>query len=154
MMTPYSANMMLDVLAGKSVQPTCLNEDVIAHQAAAPVVAKEALPLRLLPGFVRKPLKAWIAARQYEKSLVGLWNVSPHLLKDMGIVLTANARLPDYLVAAPARVIEHVAALAPEQIVQAEISFPSVARGRTQIAEAAKSENNAADGAFHFAGAI
>ena len=154
MMTPFSSNMMLDLLAGKPMRPLSMNEDVIAHLAAEPVAAKDALPLRLLPGFVRGPLKAWIAARQYEKSLIRVWNVSPHLLNDIGIVLTATARLPQHLVAAPERVIAHVAGIAPEQIVQAEISYPSVDRARTQISETAKSETNAADRAFHLAGAV
>ena len=150
MMTPYSANSMLDVLAGKSVGPASLNADVVAHLAAKPVALPDAWPLRLLPGFVRGPLKAWIAARACERSLVGLWEISPHLLSDMGVVLTANGNLPDHLVAAPARVIDHVAAIAPEQIVAAEMSYPP-ARAAAPYAGSAAAERPAAG--FPFAGA-
>ena len=154
MMTPYSANSMLDVLAGKSVGPASLNADVVAHLAAKPVALPVALPdawpLRLLPGFVRGPLKAWIAARAYERSLVSLWEISPHLLSDMGVVLTANGNLPDHLVAAPARVIDHVAAIAPEQIVAAEMSYLP-ARAKAPYAGSAAAERPAAG--FPFASA-
>jgi hypothetical protein len=121
MITPYSTNAMLDVLAGKSMEPAPLNEDVAAHRNNTLYVTPQPWPMRLLPGFV----KSWIAAQKYERSLVRLWEVSPHLLNDMGIVLTAQGSLPDHLVAAPVRVIKHVGAMAPEQIVAAEMEFPA-----------------------------
>ena len=135
MLNLTSADNLLTLLSGKPVQPISRNEDIAAYQdalfvaatAAAPTAAAEAFALRLLPRFVRTPLKAWIAARKYERSLVRVWNVSPHLLNDMGIVLTANGTVPGHLTAAPQRVLDHVAALAPKQIVAADLRYPATA---------------------------
>jgi hypothetical protein len=156
MMTLNSANTMLDVLAGKSVKPAGRNEDVIAHMdaMAASAPARDAWYLRLLPGFARTPLKAWIIGREYERSLIGLWNVSPHLLADMGVVLTGNGKLPDHLTAAPERVINHVAALAPEQIVAAELSFPPADVTWSTSFATGPAKTKATDAAFALAKAI
>lgn len=124
MLTLNSAATMLNVMSGQSVQPVSLNEDVIAHQLDQPLEAPAPFPVNLLPGFIRRPLMTRIAARQYERSLLALWNVSPHLLDDIGVVLNGKAALPDHLIAAPARLIDHVAAIAPEQILAAELRFP------------------------------
>jgi len=40
----------------------------------APVPARDAFPLRLLPAYLRTPLKARIAARQYEQTLIAAPN--------------------------------------------------------------------------------
>ena len=150
MMTPYSTNAMLDVFAGKSAEPVSLNEDINAHRRDAPVVERQSWPMRLLPGFVT----SWIAARKYEQSLVRVWEVSPHLLNDMGIVLTARAALPEHLVAAPIRVIDHIAAIAPEQIVSAEMSFPSASPAGAAAIPAGKANSDPVSGPFLFASAI
>lgn len=153
MITLNSAAKMLDMLAGKSAQPISMNADVVAHQQDTPVAAPDAWPLRLIPGFVRGPLKARIAARKYERSLIRLWDTSPHLLQDMGVVLTTSGELPGHLVPAPARVMDHVAALAPEQIADADLRFPA-APAAVQVAAEGAAQGARTNRAFHLAGAV
>ena len=154
MLTLTSANTLLTLLSNTPARPISQNEDVIAHHdailAAAPTAAAEALSLRLLPGFLRIPLKAWIAARSYERTLMRVWNVSPHLLNDMGIVLTADGSLPDHLTAAPQRVLDHVAARAPKQIVAAGLLYPP--KATTEVITFARAK--ATPGAYPLASAI
>ena len=150
MMTPYSTNTMLDVLAGKSGAPQSTNEDVAAHQSEIHKASPDHFALRLLPGIIRRPLSSWIAARRHERDLVRLWEVSPHLLDDMGIVLTDKSTLPEHLVAAPARVIEHVAALAPDQIVDAEMAYPARRAGEPLVPAAPAEEKAKASAAAAF----
>lgn len=118
------ANQMVSAVTGAPSQPETLDEDYAHYLRNAPARAREALPWRLLPQVLRAPMKARLAARRHERSLINMWEISPHLLKDIGVVLSNGAILPDHLVPAPARVIKHVAAVDPAQILQAELEFP------------------------------
>ena len=118
------ANQMVSAMTDATSQPATLNEDYAYYLISTPAQTRESLPWRLLPQFLRVPMKARLAARRYERSLINMWEISPHLLKDIGVVLGNPAVLPDHLVAAPARVINHVAAVDPSQIQQAELEFP------------------------------
>jgi uncharacterized protein YjiS (DUF1127 family) len=111
-MIPYNsgAHYMVEMIAGRGAKYESRNSDFDWYLASLPVPTPEPWPMRMLPAFVRTALKARIAQRQYEKTLVNLWETSPHLLADIGVVLTPKGDLPDYLVAAPTRVIEHVTA--------------------------------------------
>lgn len=118
------ANQMVSAMSGATSYPETLNEDYAHYLLNAPAKARESLPWRLLPQVLRAPIKARLAARRHERSLINMWEISPHLLKDIGVVLSNGAVLPDHLVPAPARVIKHVAAVDPSQVLQAELEFP------------------------------
>ncbi len=118
------ANPIVSALSGTTSQPETLNEDCAHYLRNAPAKDRESLPWRLLPQVLRTPMKARLAARRHERSLINMWEISPHLLKDIGVVLSNGAILPDHLVPAPARVIKHVAAVDPSQVLQAELEFP------------------------------
>lgn len=134
MTTLEICNQMMDALHGKSVQPATLNEDYAVYLRDAPVPTPQRRSLRLFASILIASLKARIKARRNEKSLIKLWEISPHLLKDIGIVLTATGKLPDHLIVAPERVIEHVAAKAPEQIVEAELSLAAATKAAPEPA--------------------
>lgn len=125
-MIPFlSASHLVSAIAGETSQPETLNEDFAFHLRSIALRPRDPLALRLLPRMLRLPLKAHLAARRKEKSMIALWEASPHLLRDAGIVLTRGADLPPHLVGAPERVIAHVAARDPEQIMRAELEFPA-----------------------------
>jgi hypothetical protein len=117
-------NQLVSAMSGTTSQPETRNEDYTHYLCNAPAKARESLPWRLLPQVLRAPVKARLAARRHDESLINMWEISPHLLKDIGVVLSNGAILPDHLGPAPARVIKHVAAVDPSQIVQAELEFP------------------------------
>ena len=128
-MIPFlSAEHMVSAIMGETTRPEPRNEDYAYHLRNAPTPTPDPLPLRLLPQILRAPLKAHLAARRYEGSLIEMWQVSPHLLKDIGLILTKGADLPDHLTSAPDPVIAQVAAIDPTQIVQAELEFPPQVR--------------------------
>lgn len=118
------ANQMVSAMSGTTSQPETRNADYAHYLLTAPAKAQESLPWRLLPQGLRSSMKARLAARRHERSLINMWEISPHLLKDIGVVLSNGAILPDHLVPAPARVIKHVAAVDPSQVLQAELEFP------------------------------
>jgi hypothetical protein len=114
-MIPFcSGNAVLTLANGRASGPEPLNEDHAWHLKNTPAPAPDPWLMRLLPGFVRTPLKARIAERQYEDSLIALWENSPHLLADIGVVLSTKGTLPEDHVAAPDRVIDHVMAAVAE----------------------------------------
>jgi hypothetical protein len=130
MLPSLSAKYAVNVLSDDTDKPLHLNED-FAHHLQAMAIARAARGTwfqRLRQTGPLAALGAWRAARRYENQLIRAWETSPHLLADMGVVLTRGADLPDHLVAAPARVIDHVAALAPEQIAAAETLYAAVAK--------------------------
>jgi hypothetical protein len=110
-MIPFcNANAILKIIIGGPSHSETLNDDYDWHLKNAPIQTPDPWPMRLLPGFLRTPLKARIAARKYEKELIALWENSPHLLDDIGVVLSTNRQLPENHVLAPDSVIEHVRA--------------------------------------------
>jgi len=100
----------VNAVSSQSDDPRVLNDDLAWCLSNAPVPVRDAWPLRLLPAFLRTPLKARIAARQYEQTLITLWEKSPHLLEDIGVILVPDGDLADHLIAAPNRVFKHVMA--------------------------------------------
>jgi hypothetical protein len=118
------ANQMVSAMSETTSQPEACNEDHAHYLRNAPAKARESLHWRLLPQGLRAPVKARLAARLYERSLINMWEISPHLLKDIGVVLSNGSILPDHLYPAPAGVIKHVAAVDPTQVLQAELEFP------------------------------
>lgn len=126
MLPCLSAKVTVDLLDHTSDGPVHPNADY-AHHLQAMAIARSAHGpwfKRLLPGKMIAAVGDWLATRRREEALIKAWENSPHLLEDMGVVLTRSTDLPDHLVAAPQRVYEHVAALAPEQIVAAELLYP------------------------------
>lgn len=114
-MIPFiGARTLVNFLANEKDMPQTRNADYdwYLSNAPAPVAsaARDSWPLRLLPAFLRTPLKARVAARQYEQTLIAMWDSSPHLLEDIGVILAPAEGLADHLIAAPARVVEHVMA--------------------------------------------
>lgn len=105
---------VVDALTHTKTEPCSLNADYAWHlsqaAASAPVEPRDAWPLRLLPAFLRTRIRARLAAREYERKLISMWELSPHLLKDIGVMVGPDETLTDHLVAAPPRVIEHVVA--------------------------------------------
>ena len=109
-MIPFSiANHFVNIVSGQSSDQHVVNEDLACHLRNTPAPARDAWPLRWLPAFIRNRLKARMAARKYEQTLINLWEKSPHLLEDIGVVLDPVDALEDHLIPAPARVFEHVA---------------------------------------------
>jgi hypothetical protein len=123
-----AATQMLNLISGSAAQTEPMNDDLAHFLRHAPTPARDAWYLRMLPAFAREPLNARIAARRHDEALIRLWELSPHLLEDIGFVLTSEGTLPDHLSAAPAQVINHVAETAPEQIVQARMDYPPATR--------------------------
>lgn len=114
-MIPFTGiHCLVDILTLSKGMPQTLNADYAWHLSNPPapvaVSAPDAWPLRLLPAFLRTPLKARIAARKYEQMLIAMWDNTPHLLDDIGVILAPADGLADHLVAAPARVIAHARA--------------------------------------------
>jgi uncharacterized protein YjiS (DUF1127 family) len=139
MLTKLMANEVVDLVTGARGAPASLNKDVRVHEdrmALEAAVERAALPLylRLMP----RALRAWVQKRQTEQQMIRLWEISPHLLDDAGVVLARGLDLPDHLIAAPTRVIEAVAAVAPEQIVAAELAYPPAAREEPTAPTAAR----------------
>lgn len=124
MINSLSASYMVSVLMRETTGPETLNEDYAHYLGNTPAPIRGPLLWRLLPKGLRAPLKARIQAWRYEKSLIAIWQNSPHLFDDMGVILSKGAVLPDYLVAAPQRVIRHVAAIDPAQVAKAELKYP------------------------------
>lgn len=91
-----------------------------AHYLRTHPVPRLPLALRLLPA----PLRRAAQDRARDRHLITLWETAPHLLEDAGYVPVRHPNLPDHLVPAPARVLAHIAARAPEAIAAAEVRFP------------------------------
>ena len=138
MMTRFFAEVMVDLVSGRLAGHACLNEDQRVHEETRALkarIAKAAVPLhlRLLP----RALRAMIENRRYENALIERWHISPHLLDDIGVVLSRAQNLPEHLIPAPIRLLEVVAATAPEQVVAAELAFPPAAPEATISAASA-----------------
>lgn len=119
------AKIAVDAVGSTANRKPELNEDYEFHlRAEEKALATKPWFLRMLPALLRNPLEARLAARSRDRMLIDLWETSPHLLRDVGVVLTDNEALPEHLVAASTRLRDHVAAKAPEQIVAAELEFP------------------------------
>lgn len=140
-MIPFcKGNAILTVILGSEDTLDTRNDDYNWHLKAKATPTQDPWFLRLLPGFVRTPLKARREARHYEDTLISLWETSPHLLSDIGVVLSTNLAIPEHLVAAPARVIDHVkttagelaAATAVEQAVEMPAASAPVSPARKQ----------------------
>ena len=118
-----AAHTLVNVLTRSNGLPQTLNADYDWYLRNGPAAvaspARDAWPLRLLPAFLRTPLKARVAARKYEQTLIAMWDSSPHLLEDIGVMLAPAEGLADHLIAAPARVVEHVMAHGAMQAEQA-----------------------------------
>ena len=108
------AHHLVHLLSMDAGRPQTLNADYAWHldnptpPVAAPV--RDAWLMRLLPSVVRTPLKARLAARAYDRTLIAMWDNSPHLLDDIGVMFAPAEGLADHLIPAPARVVNHVRA--------------------------------------------
>lgn len=119
MMTRQLAETMVDFTSGRRTEMPVTNDDLIGHEAE---IAGGPVPLylRLLPRWLR----VRIETRRTEAAMIALWRDNPHLLEDMGVVMTRARDLPDHLIPAPARLLDAVAASAPQVIVAAELAYP------------------------------
>lgn len=108
-MLPFcNANAILtSLVSGENARET-LNEDYAHYLKTAQASARDPWPMRLLPSSIRKALKDRRTARDYENSLIAMWENSPHLLDDIGVVVSTGRDVIEGHVAAPARVVEHV----------------------------------------------
>ena len=139
-MLPFlNSERLVAAIKGEAASPQTRDADHAHYLATTLPPMRVPLMLRWLPRAIRQPILARMTARRQEQDLIHLWEVSPHLLRDVGMVLNASGDLPDHLVAAPDRVIEHVAQRAPDQIVAAELEFPpaGAAGAAQQLAPAA-----------------
>ena len=115
-MIPFcNGNAFLSLVNSRASEPETLDADYAWHLKNAPIPTPDPWPIRLLPAFLRTRLKARAAAQSYEKTLINLWETSPHLLDDIGVVLSTDGTLPENHVAAPDSVIGHVKASKAEQ---------------------------------------
>ncbi len=117
-MIPFlTTDMLVNLMTRGNPPPRTLNADYAWHLDHLPVevaaVARDPWLLRLLPQSLRAPLKARLAARKYERTLIHLWEISPHLLNDIGVTFTPITASDDHLIAAPAGLVAHVLAHGP-----------------------------------------
>ena len=117
MITRFMAELMMDPRSGQAVQAPMNNDDLRNHEAE---IAGGPFYMRVMPRYLR----AWIEQRRTENALIALWQNSPHLLSDVGVVLGRSQDLPDHLIPAPMRLLEEVAATTPQAIAEAELEFP------------------------------
>lgn len=132
MLTSYFVNQMVSAIAGERRDTGLRNEDLAHYLRNIPVRARDPLRWLPLPTSLREPLKARIEARRQEREFIALWELSPHLLQDIGVILSRGADLPDHLVAAPEGVIDHVNAADPAQVKRAESEYPPKAPAPTR----------------------
>ena len=127
MLPSFPVQFAADALFHSTTHPRHANADYDHYLATRPIAPAQAYPwfLRILPAALRRPLNARLVARRQEKLLIATWQNSPHLLADMGVILTRDGDLPEHLTAAPQSLIDHVGARAPEQIVQAQMAYPA-----------------------------
>ncbi|WP_374427474.1 hypothetical protein [Tabrizicola sp.] len=123
MLPAQFVNQLVSGFAGAGAPTRIQNDDLAFHLCTAPAVH---IPLwsRLVPAGVRRWLDDRAVKRRQERDFIALWETSPHLLKDIGVLLTEATDLPDDLVAAPAKVIEHVNALEAAQATEARVQLP------------------------------
>lgn len=115
-MIPFcNGNAVLTTILNTPVNADTLNEDHNWYLSNAPVATPTSWTMRLLPAFVRTQIKARQAARAYESKLIEIWETSPHLLDDIGVVLSTDGNVPADLHAAPASVVDHVNAITQEK---------------------------------------
>ena len=134
-----SAKLLVDVISGQTTFRPELNED-FAYLAAQHT--PQHTPWYLLPAALIRSLRARLAARRYEKSLIDLWTLSPHLLEDIGVLLGEHDDRLDHLVAAPPRVRAHILAQGgalAEKTPAAQVRTPAPQKGEAfdAIAKAA-----------------
>jgi hypothetical protein len=122
---------VVNVLTHDTEKPHTMNDDHDWYLQKAEAQAKDAWPMRLLPAFLRKRIKARIAARRLEKKLIHIWETSPHLLDDIGVMVARDSTMADHLIAAPARVIDHVTAVG---LAQADETAALLAQAADQTA--------------------
>lgn len=127
-MIPYlSTEMLVNLMTTGKPVPESQNADHAWHLQNREVAVRDAWPLRWLPKALRAPIKARLAARAYERTLIRMWETSPHLVKDIGIIFAPADPLADHLIAAPAGLVAHVMARGPlpeERKVEAEKAAP------------------------------
>ena len=103
-MIPFcNGNAFLTAIIGTKQDEDSLNEDYNWHRKNAPVRTPDSWLLRLLPTTLRTRITARRQARAYEDKLIAIWETSPHLLDDIGVVLATEGAIPDHLVAARLR---------------------------------------------------
>jgi hypothetical protein len=108
-MLPYcNGNAILTSLIGRGSRPETLNEDLAHYLGTAPVQVRDPWPMRLLPTSIRKAMTARKAARDHEQCLIKMWEISPHLLDNIGVSVRIDQKVSNGQVAAPDRVTEHV----------------------------------------------
>lgn len=103
--------MTAEIVAGLQKTPNLprhleLNDDLLTAQAQ---LAQQPSVLSRLIGWVRRRREE----RAYARRLTALWNLSPHLLDDIGVVTEFGPGLPDALLPAPQAVLDHIASAAP-----------------------------------------
>lgn len=134
MFIPGNAKLMVNLLSGQSLpEQSCRNDDLshyLLHRAKAE-------RRRWLPGRILDMWRARAATRRYEDNLVTLWEISPHLLDDIGVVLDVRGDLPKDAVPAPARVAERIAALRPAMPAPQPSPTPEVLPTPAPVAAAA-----------------
>jgi len=114
-MIPFlNTDMLVNLMTQGNPAPRTLNADYAWYlDTLAVKVAdkpRDAWPLRLLPQSLRAPIKARLAARKYERTLIKLWEISPHLITDIGVTFAPPKASEDHLIAAPAGLVAHVQA--------------------------------------------
>lgn len=115
-MLPFcSSNALLSIINNRSREPESQDADYDWYLKNEAVQPRESFLMRLLPTAMRKRLKDRRAAQQYEQTLIELWEKSPHLLQDIGVVALPEGPLDEHLCAAPEKVAEHVKASLAER---------------------------------------
>lgn len=123
MIPSFYVNQMVSTFTADTCQSGASAEDH-GHIMRNRARIQDPLLWRLLPRALRTHLQTRRAERMREDALITAWETSPHLLRDIGVVLSQADDLPDHLVAAPDRVIQHVARISPDQVIEAQVQFP------------------------------
>jgi hypothetical protein len=115
-MLPFcDGNAILKSLVDGPNKRDTLNEDYALYLLTSPASKRAGWPLRPRLSSFRNTPKARMAARDYENALIAMWENSPHLLDDIGVVVAPGREILEGQVAAPDRVIEHVLARTAEK---------------------------------------
>lgn len=137
-MIPFiGAELVVNLVSGQAAPRRALNEDHAFLMAQAP----KARPVwHLWPARLVQAFAARRAARRHEEALIQLWEVSPHLLDDIGVVDDPRAVLPDHLVAAPPRVAVHIRAQKAIPVDQTLVILPPSAPAKATEGKGAASD--------------
>lgn len=129
---------LMSSMMGEATDTEPRNEDYAHHLRHAPAPERKPLWLRLSPKTLLAPVKAYLEARAYERQLLRVWEISPHLLDDIGVVLGRSTDLTEDLIEAPDRVVDQVESIERAKAVTAVAQAAAPATPEPKAAAAKK----------------